>query len=130
MTDTRPALDDFKYNLFYLNCIVAAVALSALAILESQPNFVEQLMQSVRLIDAIIFAAFGIWSRKARVFSPFMLFPYCIYLMFDQKMVGSPYHYAAMGIYVAVMITAVISLHASWKAATQKTATETENQAE
>ncbi|MCV6637285.1 hypothetical protein [Candidatus Albibeggiatoa sp. nov. NOAA] len=122
------AAADFKHTLFYLNCLVAAVALAFIAVLESQPNIFEQLMESVRLIDAIIFAAFGLWARTGRVLAPFMLFPYCIYLIFDQRMADSSYQYAAIGVYVAVMIMAAISLHASWQIATQEPETITEDQ--
>ncbi len=110
---------DFQHHLFYWSCLVAAVALVGVAMLEAYPNFVEQLVLSVRLIDAIIFAAFGIWSRTGRVLAPIVVFLYCIYLSLETKLAYSPYYYAAIGIYVSVMFTAVLSLYASWQAAQQ-----------
>jgi len=121
MTDTpQPAADNFKHLLFYWSCIIAAIDLVAIAILESQPNIVEQLLQSVHLTEAVIFAAFGFWSRTAKVSAPFILFPYCIYLIFDQTMTNPLYYYAVIGVYVSVIITAAMSLYASWQTA-QKT---------
>jgi hypothetical protein len=109
--------NDFPHRAFYWSCFTATAALIAFAILEAQPNFFEQLLHSVRLVDAIIFGAFGVWSRTGRVSAPLILFLYCIFLIFDQKFIESPYYYAAIGVYVAVMITSALSLYASWQAA-------------
>lgn len=127
MSDTQSTA--FQHYAFYLNCFIAAVALVGISVLESQPNIIEQLLHSVRLVDAVIFAAFGAWSRIGRVSAPLILFPYCIYLMFEPTMIDSPYRFAAMGVYVAVMVTAALSLQASWKAA-QMTASQDENESD
>jgi hypothetical protein len=120
MTDiSQPATDNFKHLLFYWSCLIAAIDLVAIAILEAQPNIIEQLLQSVYLVDAVIFAAFGFWSRTGKVSAPFILFPYCIYLIYDQTMTNPLYYYAALGVYVSVMITAAMSLYASWQTARQ-----------